>query len=243
MLKGKGVLDELTLVAIKKNEVKKIILIVVLGYSNFVVAQSKLSITPYFSWGDISIYKHDIEIYQEEKLVANEFYPANDFTVENLKEGKYVLRYTTIFNQEFEKEINLNGKDKSIKIYIDDYRKIKEKTFVEELEPNDTLEFWAYQMGCEYLDFGRLQLVRKGDNIEATLIENGESHQKILNSSQLSSVEEIEQKIQLIKANEEDGLFRTSYYEIRLNGEKKVATKFGVQAIGYPLKMKEIFKK
>ena len=43
--------------------------------------------------------------------------------------------------------------------------------------------------------------------------------------------------------NEEDGFLRTSYYEIRLNNEEKVLTKFGVEAIGYALMMKEIFNK
>ena len=151
--------------------------------------------------------------------------------------------YITIFNQKFEREINLNKQNKSIKIYIDDYRKIKEKTFIKELKSSDTLEIWAYQLGCEYLDFGRLQLVKKGNDIEATLFENDESYRKILSKSHLRLIEDIEQKIQLIKENEEDGFFRTSYYEIRLNGEEKVTTKFGVQAIGYELKMKEIFKK
>ncbi len=222
---------------------KKIILSVIFVYTNFVVAQSKLSVTPYFSWGDISHFKHKIEIYQEGKMVTNEFYPINDFTVENLKKGKYLLKYRSIFNQEFEKTINFNKRNKSIKIYIDDYRKIKEKSFVQELEKNDTLEIWAYQLGCEYLDFGKLQLVKKGDNIEATLIENSESHRRILNKKQLRLVLEIEQKIQLIKMNEEDGFLRTSYYEIRLNNEEKVLTKFGVEAIGYALMMKEIFNK
>jgi hypothetical protein len=222
---------------------KKIILSVIFGYTNFVVAQSKLSVTPYFSWGDISHFEHKIEIYQEGKMVTNEFYPINDFTVENLKKGKYLLKYRSIFNQEFEKTINFTKRNKSIKIYIDDYRKIKEKSFVQELEKNDTLEIWAYQLGCEYLDLGKLQLVKKGDNIEATLIENSESHRRILNKKQLRLVLEIEQKIQLIKMNEEDGFLRTSYYEIRLNNEEKVLTKFGVEAIGYALMMKELFNK
>ncbi len=224
---------------------KRFILIVVLGYSNFVIGQSKLSITPYFcqSWGDISNFEHEIEIYKEGKLIAKEFYPINDFTVDNLKKGKYLLKYKTIFNQTFEREINLNKRNKSIKICIDDYRKIKDETFTEKLQINDTLEIWAYQTGCEYLDFGKLQLVKTGNNVEATLIVNDEVRRKILTANQLRLIKEIENKIQLIKANEEDGFLRTSHYEIRLNNNEKVVTKFGVQAIGYDFKMKEIFKK
>jgi hypothetical protein len=229
----------------KKSNMRKIILVIIIGYSNFVVGQSRLSITPYFcqSWGDISNFEHKIELYIEGKLIAKEFYPINDFTVNNLKTGKYLIKYNTIFNQEFERKINLNKKNKSIRICIDEYRKIKEKTFIEELQTNDTLEIWAYQTGCEYLDFGRLQLFKKGDNIEAILIANGEVHQRILIKSQLGLVEEIEHKIQLIKENEEDGFLRTSHYEIRLNGTEKVITKFGVEAIGYDLKIKDMFKK
>ena len=88
----------------------KIILIIIFGYSNFVVGQTELSITPYFcqSWGDISHFGHEIELHKEGELITKEFYPINDFTVKNLEKGKYLIKYKTIFNQVFEKEINLN---------------------------------------------------------------------------------------------------------------------------------------
>jgi hypothetical protein len=118
---------------------------------------------------------------------------------------------------------------------------IKKKTFIEELQANDTLEIWAYQTGCEYLDFGRLQLIKKGQNIEAILTQNNELVRKILSRSQLSLIEEIEQKIQLIKVNEENGYLRTFHYKIGLNGIEKVRTRYGVQVIGYQKKIREIF--
>ena len=43
--------------------------------------------------------------------------------------------------------------------------------------------------------------------------------------------------------NEEEGYLRTSNYRIKLNGIEKVATTFGIQAIGYDLRIKEIFEK
>lgn len=217
----------------------------ILGFSNFLIGQSKLTITPYFcqSWENISNFEHRIELYKDGKLISKEFYPINDFTVEDLKKGKYQLKYETIFYQTIEREINLTKNNKSIEICIDDYLKIKEKTFFEKLQINDTLEIWAYQTGCEYLDFGKIQLVKQRNNIEATLIQNDEIHRIVLGKNQFDLIEEIEHKIQLIKANEEDGFLRTSHYEIKLNGIDKVITKFGIPAIGFEKKINEIFKK
>ena len=229
-----------------KDKVKNILLLLLmLGYSSFGICQSELSVTPVFcqSWKEISNIEHDIELYRNGELITKEFYPINDFTAINLKKGKYLLKYKSIFDQEFQREINLDGRKKSIEICIDDYRETVENTFVEELDFGDTLEIWAYQTGCEYIDFGKLQLIKKIDGIEALLIKDGEVNSKILNDRHLSLIKEIEHRIHLIKMNENEGYLRTNHYEIKLNRVEKVKTSYWVLAIGYELKLQEIFGK
>ena len=98
-----------------KDKVKNILLLLlILGYSSFGICQSELSVTPVFcqSWKEISNIEHDIELYRNGELITKEFYPINDFTAINLKKGKYLLKYKSIFDQEFQREINLDRRKK-----------------------------------------------------------------------------------------------------------------------------------
>lgn len=218
--------------------------LIFLGHTSFSIGQSTLSITPYFcqSWNNISYNDYKIALYKDGTLITSAFYPVNDFTVDSLQQGTYIIKYNTIFNQPFEKTIKLDKRSKSITICIDEFRKIREKTFIEELQPNDTLEIWVYETGCEYTDWGKLQLIKKGNTMNATLIDwDSIVHRRVFNKRQLATLEHIEQKIHLVQANEEDGFLRTTHYEIRLNGTELVNTKFGLEATGYASKMKELF--
>ncbi len=223
---------------------RQFILITILFSSNLILAQSKLIIIPCFCQleNEVSNFDHVTQLYNKDSFITDKFYPINDFTVEGLKKGKYLLKYKSIFNQDYELEINLKKKKKKIKICIDDYRPKTKITQIDKLEEGDTLQLWSYSTGCEYDDFGKIQLTKEDGLIKAILIKDNIICERIIGEKEKNLIREMEQKIQLIKDDEGSHNITVIWYEIKFNGEEKVKTLYWYEPIDYRANIKKIFE-
>jgi len=222
---------------------KQLILITIIFYSNLILAQTQLTITSCFCKSDnkISEFDHLTELYKDGVFITDKFYPINDFTVTGLKKGKYLLKYKSIFEQDYEIEIILKKKKKKIEICIDEFRPKNQTTLIEKLERGDTLEIWSYSTGCEYDDYGRIKLTKIENTMKATFIKAKTTREKIISEEEIQLLKELEQKIFLIKDIESRGYTGTYSYEIKVNGKKEIDTFYGIDPIEYRATIKKIF--
>ncbi len=223
---------------------KSFLIFIFVAISNLLLSQKELTLNPILCqvWNQESRFYHKFELYKDGRITDNKFNPKNEFTVSGLKKGEYLLTYQSVFEQNFEQKIKLKRRKTRVTICVDNYVPIKKRTFIDELESNDTLEFWSDRTGCEYEDYGTLQIIKKENGMEAIFIKNNNIQRKILSKNQLKLIRDLEQKIIIINEIGEDGYTNTFHYGIKLNGESEVSAKYGINAVGFDFTMKKIFK-
>lgn len=173
------------------------------------------------AWGsDATLYLGDQIIEHPVDLTNNRSLP----NYASLEPGKYVLKYHSIFDQAFKKQIIHDGHTEQIvKICIDEFRDDTSLvTFAGQLMPGDTLVIMFYGYGCEPYDGGKLTLVKRAVDGNVCFEQDWNSRlikkKRRLKPAHVEAISLFERKIKSL--NSMGGGSMTFCYKILLNGNK-----------------------
>jgi hypothetical protein len=143
-----------------------------------------------------------------------------EFKIKNLSKGIYTFELTNIFEQIFTKEIEIKDSITEVELCIEEFIDTKEKTLLENLKKNETLEILITSSGCFHFEKEKLKYYYKNDKLIIEFFKNEKRRKrKTLNKREISELILFERKIIQMK-NKFGGCTSSNIYVFTINKNK-----------------------
>ncbi|MFT3796576.1 hypothetical protein [Flavobacterium sp.] len=142
-----------------------------------------------------------------------------EFKIKNLKKGEYTFEFTNIFGQIITKNIVVNEKITKVELCTEEFVDTNQKTILENLTQNDTLEISITSSGCFHFEKEKIKYYYKSQKLIAEYFNNQKKEKRItLNERKREQLILLEKKIIAIN-NSMGGCTSSTQYVFILNGK------------------------
>jgi hypothetical protein len=142
-----------------------------------------------------------------------------EFRIKNLKKGDYTFEFTNIFGQIVTKNIEVKEKTTKVDLCTEVFINTNQKTVLESLTQNDTLEISITSSGCFHFEKEKIKYYYKNQKLVAEYFNNLKRKKRVtLNEDKRKQLILLEKKI-IAMNNNMGGCTSSTQYVFILNGK------------------------